>query len=119
MSGGTAVTGTPRLRHKTQEKRTRHAVVGAGGTTREAQRLEISDTRRAQVYRSDAVYTGEAGDPKRSRIPDSIMPEVGKEWRAGVTWAKLGKKYGYSEGRLRLAYHRWRMAQERENESGT
>lgn len=106
-------------KHSTVNKRVSRAVVGIGKTTRESLRNEISDTRRAQVYRSDAVYTGEAGDPKRLRIPDSIMPAVGEEWRAGVTWAKLGRKYGYSEGGLRLAYHRWRMAQERENESGT
>lgn len=106
-------------KHSTVNKRVARAVVGIGKTTRASLRNEISDTRRAQVYRSDAVYTGEAGDPKRSRIPDSIMPSIGEEWRAGVTWAKLGRKYGYSEGGLRLAYHRWRMAQERETESGT
>lgn len=123
LSGSTegrrAVTG-PKPKHSTVNKRVARAVVGIGKTTRAALRNEISDTRRAHVYLSDAVYTGEAGDPKRPRIPDNIMPDVEADWRAGSTWLKLGEKYGFSAGGLRLAYQRWKKeTSERENESGT
>lgn len=107
-------------KHSTTNKRVARAVVGIGKTTLASLRNEISDTRRAQVYRSDAVYTGEAGDPKRRRIPDSIMSDVEADWRAGSTWLKLSKKYGHSVSGLRNAYQRWKKeTSERENESGT
>ncbi len=114
------MTATPRIRTSTTNKRVARAVVGIGRTTYEALRHEISDTRRAQVYRFDVAHTGEAGDPKRARVPDAIMPSVDTDHRAGATWKKLGVKYGFSEGGLRIAYHRWRQkTSERENESGT
>lgn len=113
------MTETPRLRRSTYEKRTRRAVVGAGGTTREARRHEVSDTRRAQVYRTDPELFAEPDRRVNAITPQELERIVYLRDVEGLAWEKIGNRVGRSGMGCKNAYKRHVTKMRERNESGT
>lgn len=57
-------------RYSTTDRRVKRSLVGSARSTREANRLELSDTRGVQVYRDDVEFAPhDQGNRCRTRVP--------------------------------------------------
>lgn len=110
----------PNPKHSTTNKRVSRAVIGIGKMTREAQRLEISDTRRAQVYRSDPALFAPPDVPNTKAITlEELERIVHLREVEGLSWEKIGNCVGRSGAGCHNAYKRHLTKLRERNESGT
>jgi hypothetical protein len=96
------------------DRRVAKGKVGVAQHDRAITRMEVSDTRRGTVYRTDPeLFTGEAGDPKRRMLTDEQCVEITRlRDEKHLSWQKIADAVGCSAYGAKSAHARWARLQE-------